>query len=41
MIIFMDNVPYKEWGGLSGENILKEYGIDDGLVLDLGCGTEA
>ena len=28
----------KKVGGLSGK-ILKEYGIDDGLVLDLGCGT--
>ena len=36
--IFMDNVPYKEWADYLGK-ILKEYGIDDGLVLDLGCGT--
>lgn len=35
---FMDNVPYKEWADYL-ENILKEYGIDEGLVLDLGCGT--
>lgn len=35
---FMDNVPYKEWADYLGK-ILKEYGIDDGLVLDLGCGT--
>ena len=35
---FMDNVPYKEWTDYLGK-ILKEYGIDDGLVLDLGCGT--
>lgn len=34
----MDNVPYKEWADYLGK-ILKEYGIDDGLVLDLGCGT--
>lgn len=35
---FMDNVPYDEWGDyLYG--LLKEYGICDGLVLDLGCGT--
>lgn len=35
---FMDNVPYKEWGTyLCG--LLKEYGVEDGLVLDLGCGT--
>lgn len=35
---FMDNVPYKEWADYLGK-ILKGYGIDDGLVLDLGCGT--
>lgn len=36
--IFMDNVPYEEWSAwILG--ILKEYGITDGLVLDLGCGT--
>ena len=36
--ILMDNVPYKEWA----ERIIKELkssGIDDGLVLELGCGT--
>lgn len=36
--LFMDQVPYEEWSErISG--ILKEYGICDGLVLDLGCGT--
>lgn len=36
--IFMDNVPYEEWAGyLCG--LLKEYGVTEGLVLDLGCGT--
>lgn len=36
--LFMDNVPYEEWSTyLIG--ILKEYGVEDGLVLDLGCGT--
>lgn len=36
--LFMDNVPYEEWCRyLTG--LLKEYGIEDGLVLDLGCGT--
>ena len=35
---FMDNVPYEAWADYL-KNILKEYGIDDGLVLDLGCGT--
>ncbi|MEG0689311.1 MAG: class I SAM-dependent methyltransferase, partial [Hungatella sp.] len=35
---FMDNIPYEEWSAyLTG--LLKEYGIADGLVLDLGCGT--
>lgn len=35
---FMDNIPYEEWAEyLVG--ILREYGIYDGLVLDLGCGT--
>ena len=35
---FMDNVPYEEWCSYICE-ILKEHGIGDGLVLDLGCGT--
>ncbi len=35
---FMDNVPYEEWADRL-EAILKEYGIHDGLILDLGCGT--
>ncbi len=36
--LFMDNVPYEMWSEyIIGK--LKEYGIDDGLVLDLGCGT--
>lgn len=35
---FMDNVPYEAWCAyLSG--ILKEQGIEEGLVLELGCGT--
>lgn len=36
--LFMDGVPYEEWAGRIVEN-LKEYGIEEGLVLDLGCGT--
>lgn len=36
--LFMDGVPYEEWCGRIVES-LKEYGIDGGLVLDLGCGT--
>ena len=35
---FMDNVPYKEWADYIAA-LLSEYGITDGLVLDLGCGT--
>ena len=35
---FMDNVPYGEWCEyLAG--LLKENGVENGLVLDLGCGT--
>lgn len=35
---FMDNVPYQEWTDyLVG--LLKEYGVENQLVLDLGCGT--
>lgn len=36
--MFMDNIPYEEWGTYLKE-LLKEYEIEDGLVLDLGCGT--
>ena len=35
---FMDNVPYEEWGEYL-HGLLLEYGVEDGLVLDLGCGT--
>ncbi len=35
---FMDNVPYKEWGRYI-YGILCEYGVKEGIVLDLGCGT--
>ena len=35
---FMDNVPYAEWCDYLCK-ILHEHGVDDGLVLDLGCGT--
>lgn len=35
---FMDNVPYDDWVFyLTG--LLQEYGVKDGLVLELGCGT--
>ncbi len=36
--LFMDNIPYKEWCEYV-TGLLQEYGIKDGLVLDLGCGT--
>ena len=36
--LFMDNVPYEAWGEYL-DMLFKEYGIEDGLVLDLGCGT--
>ena len=35
---FMDNVPYREWAAYVN-NILKKHGIEEGTVLDLGCGT--
>lgn len=35
---FMDNIPYEEWCAYLRE-LLTEYGVEDGLVLDLGCGT--
>ena len=35
---FMDNIPYEEWCEyLTG--LLKEQGVTEGLLLDLGCGT--
>lgn len=36
--IFMDSIPYEEWYAYLRE-LLIEYGVEDGLVLDLGCGT--
>ncbi|MCI8484656.1 MAG: class I SAM-dependent methyltransferase [Lachnospiraceae bacterium] len=36
--LFMDNVPYEAWSRYL-IHLLREYGIEDGLVLDLGCGT--
>ena len=35
---FMDNVPYDEWCKYL-VMLLKQYGVDDGIVLDMGCGT--
>lgn len=36
--LFMDNIPYKDWS-VYVTGLLREYGVNDGLVLDLGCGT--
>lgn len=35
---FMDNIDYPEWTKYV-VSLLREYGIEDGLLLDLGCGT--
>lgn len=35
---FMDNIPYEEWGEYL-KGLLQEYGVTDGIILDLGCGT--
>jgi len=35
---FMDNVPYETWAK-DFISIMKNYGIEDGILLDLGCGT--
>ena len=36
--MFMDNVDYPAWSKYLIQ-LLKEYQVEDGLVLDLGCGT--
>ena len=36
--LFMDNIPYEEWCDYL-VTLLKRHGVDDGLVLELGCGT--
>lgn len=36
--MFMDNVDYEAWRCYV-KGLLCEYGVEDGLVLDLGCGT--
>lgn len=35
---FMDNIPYEEWAEYLVA-LLKEHQAEEGLVLDLGCGT--
>jgi SAM-dependent methyltransferase len=36
--LFMDNIPYEEWS-VYLHGLLQKYGVEDGLVLELGCGT--
>ena len=36
--LFMDNIPYDDWCNYL-EELLKKYGINKGLILELGCGT--
>ncbi len=36
--LFMDNIPYEEWGKYL-HKLLTKYGINDGIILDIGCGT--
>ena len=36
--MFMDNIPYQQWFEYIC-SLLREQGIEDGLVLELGCGT--
>jgi SAM-dependent methyltransferase len=38
--ILMSHIPYDEWADYI-EGILRQYGIEKGLVLELGCGTGA
>ena len=36
--LFMDNIPYEEWCAyITG--LLRNRGVDKGILLDLGCGT--
>lgn len=35
---FMDNIDYEKWGEYL-RSLLIEYGVSDGIVLDMGCGT--
>lgn len=36
--MFMDNIDYGQWSRYLIE-LLREYGVQDGIVLDMGCGT--
>ncbi len=35
---FMDNIPYDKWAEYI-VTLLKKFGVNDGLVCELGCGT--
>ena len=35
---FMDNIPYEKWAEYLHE-IMEEYNIREGTLLELGCGT--
>ena len=34
----MEEIPYEEWCNFVTDQ-LKKFGIEDGLMLELGCGT--
>ena len=36
--LFMDETPYEKWGAFLEKSLI-EYGITQGIVLELGCGT--
>lgn len=36
--LFMDNVPYEEWADYL-KKLLREYNVENGTILELGCGT--
>lgn len=36
--LFMDNIPYDEWHTYL-YSLLQEYGVTDGILVDLACGT--
>lgn len=36
--MFMDNIDYEKWGEYL-KGLLKENGVKDGIILDMGCGT--
>lgn len=36
--LFMDNIEYQKWGEYI-KSLLQEYEVNEGIVLDMGCGT--